>query len=87
MRFFIARKFFNEITIYLTYFFCKIWCIVENFLAIPVVPVMKTESKKFPVAEDTCTIEAIIQDAKVLQASILHFLGKNFAKSSNVKFI
>lgn len=48
---------------------------------------MKTESKKFPVAEDTCTIEAIIQDAKVLQASILHFLGKNFAKSSNVKFI
>ena len=53
----------------------------------PVVPVMKTESKKFPVVEDTYTIEAMRQDVKVLQASILHFLGKNFAKSSNVKFI
>lgn len=48
---------------------------------------MKTESKKFPVVEDTYAIEAIIQDAKALQASISHFLGKNFAKSSNVKFI
>ena len=48
---------------------------------------MKTKSKKFPVAEDTCTTEAMRQDVKSLQASILHFLGKNFAKSSNIKFI
>ena len=67
--------------------FAKFGAFVGNFLAIPVVPVMKTESKKFPVAEDTCTIEAIIQDAKALQASILLFLGQNFAKSSNIKFI
>lgn len=67
--------------------FAKFDAFVGNFLAIPVVPVMKTESKKFPVVEDTCTIEAMRQDAKVLQASILHFLGQNFAKSSNIKFI
>ena len=67
--------------------FAKFDAFVGNFLVMPVVPVIKTESKKFPVAEDTCTIEAIIQDAKALQASILLFLGQNFAKSSNVKFI
>ena len=67
--------------------FAKFGAFVGNFLAIPVVPVMKTESKKFTVAEDTYTIEAMRQDVKALQASILHFLGKNFAKSSNVKFI
>ena len=67
--------------------FAKFGAFVGNFLAIPVVPVMKTKSKKFPVAEDTCTTEAMRQDVKSLQASILHFLGKNFAKSSNVKFI
>lgn len=53
----------------------------------PVVSVMKTESKKFPVAEDTYTIEAMRQDVKALQASILLFLGQNFAKSSNIKFV
>ena len=67
--------------------FAKFGAFVGNFLAIPVVPVMKTESKKFPVAEDTYTIEAMRQDMNVLQASILLFLGQNFAKSSNVKFI
>ena len=86
MRFFI-RKFFNKIILYLTYFFAKFGVFVGNFLAIPVVPVMKTESKKFTVAEDTYTIEAMRQDMNVLQASILLFLGQNFAKSSNVKFI
>ena len=86
MRFFI-RKFFNKIILYLTYFFAKFGVFVGNFLAIPVVPVMKTESKKFTVAEDTYTIEAMRQDVKALQASIAHFLGQNFAKSSNVKFI
>ena len=67
--------------------FAKFDAFVGNFLAMPVVSVIKTESKKFPVAEDTCTIEAMRQDVKALQASILHFLGQNFAKSSNVKFI
>ena len=67
--------------------FAKFDAFVGNFLAMPVVPVMKTESKKFTVAEDTYTIEAVIQDVKALQASILIFLGQNFAKSSNVKFV
>ena len=87
MRFFIVRKFFNKIIFYLTYFFAKFGAFVGNFLAMPVVPVMKTESKKFPVTENTYTIEVMRQDVKALQASISHFLGQNFAKSSNVKFI
>ena len=55
----------------------------------PVVPVMKTESKKFLMAGDTYMIEAMMKDVKALQASISHFLGQNFAKSSNIniKFI
>ena len=67
--------------------FAKFDAFVGNFLAMPVVSVIKTESKKFPVAEDTCTIEAMRQDVKALQASILHFLGQNFAKSYNIKFV
>lgn len=58
----------------------------ESFLAIPVIPGTKTESEKFPGAEDTYTIEAMMQDEKALQAGTSHFLGQNFAKSSNIKF-
>ena len=53
----------------------------------PVIPGTKTESEKFPGAEDTYTIEAMMQDGKALQAGTSHFLGQNFAKSSNIKFI
>jgi prolyl-tRNA synthetase len=58
----------------------------ENFLAIPVIKGEKTESERFPGALETYCIETLMQDCKALQAGTTHFLGQNFAKSSNIKF-
>ena len=59
---------------------------VENFMAIPVVKGLKTESERFAGADDTYCIEALMQDGKALQAGTSHFLGQNFAKAFDVKF-
>ena len=59
---------------------------VEEDLAIPVVAGRKTESEKFAGAQDTYTIEALMQDGKTLQAGTSHFLGQNFAKAFDVQF-
>lgn len=58
----------------------------ETFMAMPVVKGRKTESERFAGAEDTYTIEALMQDGKALQAGTSHFLGQNFAKAFDVKF-
>jgi len=60
--------------------------VVENFMAIPVVKGFKTETERFAGADDTYTIEALMQDGKALQAGTSHFLGQNFAKAFDVKF-
>ena len=59
---------------------------VENFMAIPVVKGVKTESERFAGAIETYCIEALMQDGKALQAGTSHFLGQNFAKAFDVKF-
>ncbi|NBU81091.1 MAG: proline--tRNA ligase [Flavobacteriaceae bacterium] len=59
---------------------------VENFMAIPVVRGLKTETERFAGAEETYCIEALMQDGKALQAGTSHFLGQNFAKAFDVKF-
>ncbi len=59
---------------------------VENFMAIPVVKGIKTETERFAGAEETYCIEALMQDGKALQAGTSHFLGQNFAKAFDVKF-
>ncbi len=59
---------------------------VENFMAIPVVKGIKTESERFAGAVETYCIEALMQDGKALQAGTSHFLGQNFAKAFDVKF-
>jgi prolyl-tRNA synthetase len=59
---------------------------VENFMAIPVVQGVKSESERFAGAVDTYCIEALMQDGKALQAGTSHFLGQNFAKAFDVKF-
>ena len=59
---------------------------VENFMAIPVIKGVKSESERFAGAEDTHCIEALMQDGKALQAGTSHFLGQNFAKAFDVKF-
>ena len=58
----------------------------ENFLAIPVIKGLKTESERFAGADETFCIEALMQDGKALQAGTSHFLGQNFAKAFDVKF-
>ncbi|MEN9999607.1 MAG: hypothetical protein RI922_2597 [Bacteroidota bacterium] len=58
----------------------------ENFMAMPVIKGVKTESERFAGADDTYCIEAMMQDGKALQAGTSHFLGQNFAKAFDVKF-
>jgi prolyl-tRNA synthetase len=58
----------------------------ENYMAIPVVKGLKSESERFAGAEQTYCIEALMQDGKALQAGTSHFLGQNFAKAFDVKF-
>jgi len=58
----------------------------EEYMAMPVIKGVKTANERFAGAEDTYTIEALMQDAKALQAGTSHFLGQNFAKAFDVKF-
>ena len=58
----------------------------ENVLAIPVIKGAKTESEKFPGADTTYCIEALMQDGKALQAGTSHNLGQNFSKAFDIKF-
>ncbi len=58
----------------------------ENYMAIPVIKGVKTESERFAGALNTYCIEALMQDGKALQAGTSHFLGQNFAKAFDVKF-
>ncbi|MCL4169387.1 UNVERIFIED_CONTAM: hypothetical protein GTU68_037201 [Idotea baltica] len=58
----------------------------EDFMAMPVIKGFKSDSERFAGAEDTLTIEALMQDGKALQAGTSHFLGQNFAKAFDVKF-
>ncbi|NML22527.1 proline--tRNA ligase [Pseudoflavitalea sp. G-6-1-2] len=59
---------------------------VENWMAVPVIKGVKSESERFAGALDTYCIEALMQDGKALQAGTSHFLGQNFAKAFDVKF-
>jgi prolyl-tRNA synthetase len=58
----------------------------EEYMAMPVVKGAKTESERFAGADETFTIEALMQDGKALQAGTSHFLGQNFAKAFDVKY-
>jgi len=60
---------------------------VENFMAIPVIKGVKTESERFAGADETYCIEALMQDGKALQAGTSHYLGQNFAKAFDVKYV
>jgi prolyl-tRNA synthetase len=61
--------------------------VVEDVLAMPVIVGEKTPEERFPGAVDTYCIEAMMQDRKALQAGTSHFLGQNFAKASDIKFL
>ncbi len=59
----------------------------ENWMAVPVIQGVKTASERFAGAIETYCIEALMQDGKALQSGTSHFLGQNFAKSFDVKFV
>jgi len=59
---------------------------VEQYMAVPVIRGVKSESERFAGAVDTYCIEALMQDGKALQAGTSHFLGQNFARAFDVKF-
>jgi prolyl-tRNA synthetase len=59
----------------------------RDILAMPVIIGKKTESEKFPGADDTYTFEAMMQDCKALQAGTSHYLGQNFAKAFDITFL
>jgi len=59
----------------------------EEYMALPVIRGIKTASERFAGALDTYCIEALMQDGKALQAGTSHFLGQNFAKAFDVKFL
>ena len=58
----------------------------ENFMAVPVIKGVKSESERFAGAVDTYCIEGLMQDGKALQMGTSHFLGQNFAKAFDVLF-
>ena len=60
---------------------------VEEYMAVPVIRGVKTAYERFAGAVDTYCIEALMQDGKALQAGTSHFLGQNFAKAFDVKFL
>ncbi|NOT51717.1 MAG: proline--tRNA ligase [Chitinophagaceae bacterium] len=60
---------------------------VENWMAVPVIKGIKSPNERFAGAEETYCIEAMMQDGKALQAGTSHFLGQNFAKAFDVKFL
>lgn len=59
----------------------------EKYMALPVIKGVKTENERFAGAIETYCIEALMQDGKALQAGTSHFLGQNFAKAFDVKFL
>jgi len=58
----------------------------EEYMAMPVLQVRKTEHEKFAGAVETYSIEAMVQDKRAIQAGTSHYLGQNFAKAFDVKF-
>jgi len=59
---------------------------VETELALPVVKGRKSEAEKFPGADATYTIEALMPDGRALQSGTSHFLGQNFARAFDISF-
>ena len=59
----------------------------ENWMAMPVVQGLKSPAERFAGAVETYCIEALMQDGKALQSGTSHFLGQNFARSFDVKFV
>src|SRR5713101_7786042 len=60
---------------------------VEDFLAIPLVAGRKSEAERFPGAEETYAIESLMPDGRALQCGTSHYLGQNFARAFEIRFL
>jgi prolyl-tRNA synthetase len=60
---------------------------VEDFLAIPLMVGRKSAAERFPGAEETYTIEGLMADGRALQCGTSHFLGQNFSKAFEIRFL
>jgi prolyl-tRNA synthetase len=60
--------------------------VVEDVLAMPVIAGRKSPGERFPGADDTFTLEVMMQDRKALQSCTSHYLGQNFSKASGIRF-
>lgn len=60
--------------------------LMEDYLSIPVIFGEKSPGERFPGAENTFTLEAMMQDGKALQSCTSHYLGQNFSKASSIRF-
>ncbi len=60
---------------------------VEEFLAIPLVAGRKSAAERFPGADETYTIESLMPDGRALQCGTSHYLGQNFAKAFEIRFL
>jgi prolyl-tRNA synthetase len=60
---------------------------VEDYLAMPVIAGEKPENERFPGADNTYSIEAMMQDGKALQAGTSHYLGTHFAEAQNIRYM
>ena len=60
---------------------------LRDMLAIPVIMGEKTEAERFPGAEMTLTVEAMVQDKKAIQAGTSHYMGQNFAQAQDISFV
>lgn len=70
-----------------TYKMLKVYAdFVENWMAVPVIQGEKTAGERFPGADMTLSIEAMMQDRKALQAGTSHFLGQNFSRAQEIRF-
>jgi len=66
----------------------QVYCeFMENVLGLAIIPGEKTEGERFPGAVNSFTVEAMVQDRKAIQAGTSHYLGQNFAKASEIKFV
>lgn len=60
--------------------------LAENYLAIPVIPGVKSEQEKFPGADKTYTFEGLMPDGKALQMGTSHLISQNFAKAFDMHY-
>jgi prolyl-tRNA synthetase len=61
--------------------------VAEDVLAVPVLQGRKSETQRFPGADETFPIEGMMRDKRALQCGTSHFLGQNFAKAYDVTFL